>query len=85
MLIGTFQLLKFLLYWFPKKIQSFSSVDQVKEFVLESGSVPDQEIIGSLSSLYNPPHCGPSTLTLCPFIEPEHFITAIVNIAPSGS
>ena len=29
----------------PKKIQSFSSVDQVKEFILASGSVPDQGII----------------------------------------
>ena len=85
LLIGPFQLLKFSLYWFPKKIQSFSSVDQAKESILASGSVTNQGIIDPLSSLYNPPNCGPSTITLGYFIASNHFITTMVNIAPSGA
>ena len=60
-------------------------MDQVKEFVLESGYVPDQGIIDPRSSLYNPSHLGPSTLTLGPFISSDHFITTIVDIATSGT
>ena len=60
-------------------------MDQVKEFILASGSFPDQGIIDSLSSLYNPPHCGTSTLTLGPYIASDHLITTIIDIAPSGA
>ena len=57
----------------------------MKKFILASGSVPDQGIIDPLSYLYNPPHSGPSTLTLGPFIAYDHFITTMVDIAPFGA
>ena len=50
---------------------------------MASGSINDQGIIYPLSSLYNPPHSGPSTLTICPYIESEHFITTMVDIDTS--
>ena len=55
----------------------------MKELILESGSIPEQGIINPLSSLYNPPHSGTSTLTIVPFIASEHFITTMIDIAPS--
>ena len=66
-------------------IQSLSSLDQVNQFSLAYVSVPEQVTIDPLSSFYNPPHSGPSTLALGPFIASDHFITAMVDIAPSGA
>ena len=85
LLIGSFQLLNYSLYWYPKTIQSFPFIDQVKEFILAYGSVPDQGIINPWSSLYNPSHSGPYTLTIGPFIASEHFITTVADISPYGS
>ena len=85
LLKGPRQLFKSSLYWYPSTIQSFSSLDQVKEFILAYGSVTDQLIINPWSSLYNPPHSVPYTLTLGLFIASDHFITTMVNISTSGS
>ena len=85
LLIFPHQLLKSSLYWSPRTIKSFSSLDQVKEFILVSGAVPDQGIIDPWSSLYNTPHSGPYNLTLGPFIASDHFITNMVDIALSGA
>ena len=85
LLIGPSQLSKYSFYWSPRKIQSLSSLYQVKEFILASGYVPDHGIIDPWYSLYNKPHSGPSTLTLGPFIASDHFITTMVDIAPSGA
>ena len=57
----------------------------MKEFILESGSIPDQGIIDPWYSLYNTPHSVPSTLTLGPFIASDHFITTMVDFDPFGS
>ena len=83
--IGPLQFLNSSSYWSSGTIQSLLSLDQVKQFILTSGSVPDQGIIYSLSSLYNPPHCGPSTLTLGYFIAYDRFIITMIDIAPSGA
>ena len=66
------QFLNYSLYWSPSTIQSFFSLDQVKELILESGSVTYQGTIDPICSFYNPPQSGPSTLTLVPFISSDH-------------
>ena len=81
--IGSLQLFKSSFHWSSKNIQTFSPVDQVKEIILASGSVPEQGIIDTWSSLYNLPHCGTSTLTLVPFIASDHFINTMIDIASS--
>ena len=85
LLIGPRQLLNSSLYWSSRTIQSLYSLDQVKEFILAYGSVPDQGIIDPWSSLNNPPHSGTSTLTLVPFIASDHYIITMVDIASSGA
>ena len=51
--IGPLQLLKSSLYWYYGIIQSFSSLDQVNQFILASESIPDQGTKELSSSLYN--------------------------------
>ena len=85
LLIVPRQLFKSSFYWSPRTIQSFSSLDKLKELILASGFVPDQGIIDPWSSFYNPPHSGPFTLTLGPFIASDNIITTMVDIDPSGA
>ena len=58
-------------------------MDQVKQFILESGSVPDQQTIYLSSSLYKLPHIVSSILSPTPSNFSDHLTTAIVDIAPS--
>ena len=81
--IGYHQFLKSSLYWSLGTIQWLSSLNQVKQFSLVSGSVTEQGNIYPRSSWYNIPHRGPSTLTLGPFIISDHFITTLVGIYTS--
>ena len=53
--------------------QSSFTLDQVKQFILESGSVPDQGTKESSSSLYNPPHRGKSISSPNPSTLSDHF------------
>ena len=82
--IGPFQFLNYLLYCSPETIQSFSSLDQVKQFILASGSVPDQGTI-PFYSLYNPPHRGESISSPDPSTLSDHLTTTIVDVSPSGA
>ena len=82
--IGPFQFLNSWLYWSPETIQSLSSLDQMKQFIWASGSVPDQGII-SVSSLYNPPHRGESISSPDPSTLSDHLTTTIVDVSPSGA
>ena len=83
--IGPLQLLKSSLYWFSGTIQSLSSLDQVKQFILASGSVPDQVAKESSSSLYNPPYRGEYILSPDPSNLSHHLTTAIVDVPTSGA
>ena len=60
-------------------------LDQVKQFILASGSIPDQGTKYQSSSLYNTPHNGAYILSSKFYILSHNFITNIVNIYLSGS
>ena len=57
----------------------------MKEFILETWSITEQGIIDPQSSLYNQPHSGPYTLTICSFLASDRFITTMVDIDPYGA
>ena len=84
--IGTHHFLNFLLYWYPETIQSLSFPEQVKQFVLAYGYVPEEGTIEPSSSLYNIKHSGTSTLKLSLSTKYDHLTMPIVllNVAPSG-
>ena len=82
--IGPLQLLNSSLYWSPGTIQSFFSLDQVRKFIMSSGSVPDQGTKVSFSSFYNPPHRGESILFPDLSNLSYYLITTIVDVPPSG-
>ena len=82
--IGTLQFLNSSSYWCTETIQSLSYLDQVKQFILESGSVPDQGTI-SFSYFCNPPHRGESISSPDPSTLSDHLTTTIVYVSPSGS
>ena len=79
------QLLNSSLYWSSGTIQSFSSLDQVKQFILAYGSVTDQKTKELSSSLYNPSHRGGFILSPYPSTFSDHLTTTMVNIPPSGA
>ena len=83
--IGPCQFFKSSLYRSPGKVQSLSSLDQVKQFILASGSVPDQGTNESSSSLYNLPHRGAYILSSDPSTLSDHFTTNLVDFPPSGA
>ena len=72
-------------YWSSGTIQSLFSLDQMKQFILASGSVPDQGTNESSSSLYNPPHRGESISSPDPYTLSEHLTNTIVDVSPSGA
>ena len=76
--------LNLLLYCIPVTTQSLSFLYQVKQFFLESGSVPKKINIHPSPSLYNPPHNRPSNLNCGPSTLSEHFTTTMIDIFPSG-
>ena len=82
----TFSFLSCSFWWSPKTIQSFYSLDQVKQFIFSLGYFSYQETIYLSSSLYNPPQRGSYISSPNPCTAPYHFTTAIVflDIAPSG-
>ena len=81
--IGPLQFLNSSSYWSPGTIQSFFYLDQVKQFILASGSVPDQGTKEYSSSLYNPPHRDESILSPVPSTFSDHLITNIVDVYSS--
>ena len=76
--IGPLKFLNSSLYWSTETIQSLSSLDQVNQFILESGSIPDQGTRKSSSSSYNQSHR--SEYIFPPYLSTfyEHLITTIV-------
>ena len=72
------------LYWFPGEIQSLFSLDQVKQFILEYVSVPDEGTKESSSSLYNLPHRGEYILSPDPSTFYDHLTTTMVDVPLSG-
>ena len=81
--IGTLQFLNSSLYWYPGTIQSFTSLYQVKQFILASGSVTDQKTKELSSSLYNPPHRCEYILSPYPSTFYDHLTTTMVDVSPS--
>ena len=65
-------------------MQSLSYLDQVKQFILESGSVPDQGTKEASSYWYNPPHRGESIFSPDTSTFSDHLIITMVDIYPSG-
>ena len=57
----------------------------MKQFILASGSVPDQGTKESYSSLYNPPHRGESIFSPYPSTFYDHLIATIVDVSLSGA
>ena len=83
--IGNLQFLNSLLYWYTGTIQSLSSLDQVKQFILECGSDPEQVTNVSSSSLHNLPHRGPSIFSPDPPTLYNHFTATMVDVTTSGA
>ena len=83
--VGLLQFLNSSLYWSSGTIQSFSSLDQAKQLILASGSVPEKGTKGFPSSLYNPSHRGESILSLDPSTLSDHLTTTMVYSTPSGA
>ena len=83
--ISPLQFLNSSSYWSSGTIQSSLSFDQLKQFFLASGSVPDQGTKASSSSLYNPPHRGESMSSPDPSTSSYHLTTTIVDVSPSGA
>ena len=72
-------------YWSYGTIQLFFTLDQVKQFILASGFVPDQGTKEYFFSLYNQSHGGESILSLDPSNLSDHLTTTIVDVSPSGA
>ena len=83
--IGPLQFFNSSFYWSPRKIQSFFSLDQVKQFILVSGSVPDQVTKESSSHLYNPSYRGEPIFSPDPSTVSDHLITNILDFPPYGA
>ena len=83
--IGPLQFLNSSLYWSSRKTQSFYSLDQVKQFILGSGSFSDKGSRESSSSLYNKPYRGESILYPETNTFPENLTTTMVDVPPPGS
>ena len=79
------QLLNSSLYWYSGTIQLFSSLDQVKQFILTYGSVPDQVTKEFSSSLYNPPQRDESIFYTDTSTFSDHLITTIADVPSSRS
>ena len=82
--IGPLQFLNSSLYWSSGTIQSLFSFYQMKEFILSSGSIPDQGTNESSSSLYNSSHRGEYILSPDPSNFSDHLITTVVDVTTSG-
>ena len=61
------------------------SLDQMKQFILVSGSAPDQGTKELSSSLYNTPHMGESILSPDPSTFYDHLIITMVDVSLSGA
>ena len=85
LLIGLRHFLNLLLYWYPGTTQSLSFLEQVKQFILAFGSLPDQLPIYLYSSLYNLPNSGPSNLTLVPSTDSGRFKATVEDIDSYGA
>ena len=83
--IGPLQFLNSSSYWSSGTIQSFFTLDQVKQFILASGYVPEQGTKELPSSLYNPPHRGESIFSPEPYNFYYHLIITMVDVSPSGA
>ena len=83
--IGPLQFLNYSSYWSSGTFQSLFSFDQVKQFILASGSVPDQGTKDLSSSLYNTPHRGESISSQDPSTLYDHLATTIADVSPSGA
>ena len=62
--IGPRQFLNFLLYWSPGKTQSLSFLDQVKQFILASGSLNFNDIFVIFDCDQGEAFCHPCGLTV---------------------
>ena len=80
--IGPCQFLNSSLYWYTGIIQSLSSSDPAKQFILESGSIPDLGTKELSSSLYNPLHRGMYKLSEDPSTLSNHLTTTMVHVPP---
>ena len=79
------QFLNSSLYWSPGIIQSLSSSDQVKQFILVSVFVPDQRTKAFSSYLYNMPYRGASIFSPNPSTLSDHFKITMVYVPSSGA
>ena len=79
------QLLNYSLYWSSGTIQPLFYLYQVKQVILESGSVSNQGTKESSYSLYNLPHRGEYILSPDPSTLSDHLITTILYVSSSGS
>ena len=80
-----FPILNLLLYWTPEKIQLLYFLDQVNQFIVESGSINDQETLYSYFCWYDPMHMGVTISSLDQLNDNNHLIptTVFVDIYPS--
>ena len=85
LLIGPHQFLNSSLNLSPGTIKYLLPLDQVKQFILASGPVPDQRTKYRPSSLYNIPHKGAYIFSPEPSTLYDHFITTMVDIYLYGS
>ena len=73
------------MYWSPETIQSLSSFDQVKQFIMAFGSFIEQVTKKPSYYFYDMPHNGASILSPELSTLSDHFTTTIVDISPYGS
>ena len=83
--IGHLQFLNSSSYWSSGTIQSLFYLDQVNQFILESGSVPDKGTKESSSYLYNPPHRGEYIFYPDPYNLSDHLKNTIIDVSYSGA
>ena len=83
--ISPLQFLNYSLYWSPGTIQSLFSLEKVKQFILESGSVTDQGTNELSSLFYNPPHRGEYILSPDPSTFSNHLTTTMVYVPTYGA
>ena len=82
LLIGPFQFFNYSSYWSSETIQC--SLDQVKQFILAYGYIPDQGTNESPYSFFNSPHRGASIFSPYPSTLSDHLTTTMIDVPPSG-
>ena len=75
--------LEFFIVMILWEIQSFYSLDQVKQFILLSGSVPEKGTNEFSSYLYNTPYKVEYILSPDPSTLSDYFTTTMLDISPS--